>query len=132
MQHAPAVDLCVSTEHTHPRTQALHDGFDAHDITRLHHTREPYPLDPHEEDELVAILRLGQDQDRADLGDRLRQQRRREGLLLIGAHGQCGLVGRDVLDPDNPLVGLKLRHAIHQQERKPVGQDPLDGGVVEG
>ena len=42
------------------------------------------------------------------------------------------LVERDVLDADDPLVGLQFRDAIDEQERVAVRQDPLDGAVVEG
>ena len=38
---------------------------------------------------------------------------------------------RDVLDADDALVRLELGHAVDEQERIPVGQDPFDGGVIE-
>ena len=52
--------------------------------------------------------------------------------LLPGLVPEVPLVQRDVLDADDPPVGLELGDAIHQQERIAVGQDTLDGRVVEG
>ena len=44
---------------------------------------------------------------------------------------EIALVERDVLDADDPLVGLELGDAIDEQKRIAVRQDPLDRGVVE-
>ena len=41
------------------------------------------------------------------------------------------LVQRDVLDAHDSPIGLEIRDAVDQQERVPVGQNPLDRGVVE-
>lgn len=121
----------MSAEYAHACAQTLDDCFDTHDVSRLHHAGESHPFNPHEEDQLVAVLRLGQDQDGANLGHGLRQQGWRQRLLLIGTDRERGFVRRDVLDSDDPDVGFELRHAIHQQKRKAVGQDAFDGRVVE-
>ena len=44
---------------------------------------------------------------------------------------KIALVRGDVLDADDPLVGLERDHAIDQQKRVAVGQNPLDRRVVE-
>ena len=44
---------------------------------------------------------------------------------------QVALVERDVLDPDDALVGLEFGDAIDEQERIAVRQNPLDRRVVE-
>ena len=45
---------------------------------------------------------------------------------------EVALVERDVLDPDDALVGLEFGDAIDQQKRVPVGQNAFDRGVVQG
>ena len=91
-----------------------------------------HAVDAHEEDQLVLVLRLGQDHDRPDLGHRLGQQGRRQRHRIAGRVRQSRLIARHVLDPHDSLIRFKRRDAIHQQERIAVGEDPLDGGVVEG
>jgi hypothetical protein len=88
-------------------------------------------LDAHEVDQLLAVLRLREDHDRAHLRHRLGQDRRRQHRRLVPRVGQVALVERNVLDADDALVGFELGDPIHQQERVAVRQDPLDGGVVE-
>ena len=78
-----------------------------------------------------AVLGLGENHDRADLRDRFREDGRRQHRQLALAVGQVALVERDVLDPDDPLVGLEFGDAIDEQERIPVGQNPFDGRVVQ-
>jgi hypothetical protein len=41
------------------------------------------------------------------------------------------IVARYVLDADDALVDLELRHPIHEQERVAMEKNPLDGGMVE-
>ena len=88
-------------------------------------------LDAHEEDQLLAILGLRQDQDRADLRDGFRQDRRRQDRGSARPMPEIALVERDVLDPDDALVGLELGDAIDQQKRIPVGQNAFDRRVVQ-
>ena len=90
-----------------------------------------HALDAHEVDELLAVLGLGQNQDGADLCDGLGENRGRQHRPLAGLAREQPLVLRDVLDADDPAVRLELGHAIDQQERVPMRQNPLDGGVVE-
>ncbi len=89
-------------------------------------------FDAAEERQLVAILRLGQDEDGTHLGDRLGQNRRRQNRLFTRAVGQIPFVERDVLDADDALIGNELGDAIDEQERIAMRQNPLDRGVVEG
>ena len=88
-------------------------------------------LDAGEKRRAAAVLRLREDHDRADLRDRFGEDRRRQHRQLAVAVRQVALVQRDVLDPDDPLVGFELGDAIDEQERIAVRQDPLDRRVVE-
>ena len=49
----------------------------------------------------------------------------------VGLVREIALVARHVLDADDPLVELELGHAIDEQERVAVRQNPFDRGVVE-
>ena len=97
----------------------------------MHRAAITDPLDAHEVGDLLAVLRLDQDQDRADLGDRFGQHRRRQHRRLPGAMREIPLVERDVLDPDDALVGLELGDAIDQQEGIAMGKDAFDRRIVE-
>jgi hypothetical protein len=88
-------------------------------------------LDSHEERNALAVLGLAQNQDGADLRDGLRQDGGREHRVIPRAIPEVPLVERDVLDADDSLVGLELGHAIHEQERIAVRQNPFNGRVVE-
>ena len=79
----------------------------------------------------LAVLRLRQDHDGADLRDRFGEDRRRQHRQLPVAVREIALVERDVLDADDPLVGFELGDPIDEQERIAVRQNPLDRGVVE-
>ena len=101
------------------------------DVAGMDRAPVAHALDAHEVDQLLAVLRLRQDQDRADLCDRFGQDRRRQHRRLARHVGQVALVQGDVLDPDDALVRLELGDAIDEQERIAMRQDPFDGGVVE-
>ena len=81
---------------------------------------------PAKKSSCCAVLRLRENHDRADLRDRLGEDRRRQDRQLAVAVREVALVQRDVLDPDDPLVGFELGDAIDEQKRIPVRQDPLD------
>ena len=78
-------------------------------------------------------LHLGplEHQDRAQLRHHLEQDARRHehpgGVVSLARL----LVGAEVLDPNDPPAGFKLRHAIDQQEGMAVGKDAF-GQIVEG
>ena len=88
-------------------------------------------LDAGEEGQPLAVFRLRQNQDRADLGDGLCQNRRRQHEPPVGRLREIALVRRDVLDADDPLVDLELGDAIDEQERIAVRQNLFDGRVVQ-
>ena len=106
-------------------------GLDDDRVARTHRAPVAHALDPAEEDQLVLVLRLGQDQDGADLRDRFGQDRRRQRGRAAAVVPQQRLVAADVLDPHDPLVQLELGHPVDQQERIAVRQDAFDGLVVE-
>ena len=88
-------------------------------------------LDAREERQPLTVLGLGQDEDRADLRDRLGENRGRQHGRAAVAGRERALAQRDVLDPDDPLVQLELGDAIDEEERITVRQNPLDRGVIE-
>ena len=88
-------------------------------------------LDAHEINELLAILGLRENHDRADLRHRLGQDRWRKRRPLPCTVREVALVKRHVFDADDPLVWLELGDPVHEQERIPVRQDAFDGGVIQ-
>src|SRR5687768_13560739 len=75
--HLPT-DSGVPGEQAHSAPQALHDHFDHDDITRVHGTAKAYTLDAGKKWKLLLILGLGENQDRSDLRDHFRENRRWE------------------------------------------------------
>ncbi len=108
-----------------------HGGFDLHDVSGVDRAAIPDALDAPEERQLLAILRLRENQDRADLRDGFRENRRRKHRRIAVPVREVALVERHVLDADDALVGNELGDAIDQQKRVPVRKDPLDRRVVE-
>lgn len=92
----------------------------------------PNAVDTHEEDELFAVLRLRQDQDRPNLCHGLRQDRCWQRRCLARLPRQIALVRGDVLDTDDTPVRFELGDPIHEQEGIPVRQNTLDRAVIEG
>src|SRR5690349_12605528 len=105
---ALAVDARDTLEASHPAAQAQHGGFDLHDVTGVHRPAIADPFDPREERQPLTVLRLCEDHDRADLRDRLGEDRRRQHWPPSALVPQVTLVQRHVLDPDDPLVDLEL------------------------
>src|SRR5690606_34518704 len=64
-----------ATENAHPAAEPLDDGFDLDGVARVGGPTIADPLDTHEERQLLAILRLGEDQDRSDLRNGLGEDR---------------------------------------------------------
>jgi hypothetical protein len=126
-----AIDACAPLELSHPAAQPFHARFDLDNVARPHRLPVAHALDAHEEDQLFAVLRLREDQDRADLRDGLRQDRRRQHGWLTWLTREVPLVQRDILDPDNALVRFERRDPIHEEERIAMRNDPLDRGVIE-
>ena len=77
-------------------------------------TAVAHALDAREEDEALPVLRLRENQDRADLRDRLGQDRRRQHRRAVRGVRQIALVERHVLDADDPLVDLELGDAVDE------------------
>ena len=73
-----AVDAGDAVQHAHPAAQAADDGLDFDDVAGVHGPAVAHPLDPRKERQALPVLGLGEDQNRADLGNRLGQNRRRE------------------------------------------------------
>jgi hypothetical protein len=118
-------------QHAHAAPDPHHLGLDLEDVAGMNRVLEADALDAGEEREALAVFRLRQDQDGADLRDGFGEDRRRQTERAVGPEGQVPLVARHVLDPDDPFVQLELGHPIDEQERVPVRQDPFDRGVVE-
>jgi hypothetical protein len=91
-------------EHAHPAAQALDDRFDLDDVAGVDGAAVTDAIDAHEEDQLLAVLGLRQDQDRAGLRDRLRENGRREYRPLAGGVPQVAFVQRDVLHAHDTFV----------------------------
>ena len=125
-----AVDARGAAQNAHAAAQPLDDRLDLDDVARVDGAAVADALDAHEEDELLAVLRLRQDQDRADLRDRFREDCGREYRRLIRVVPEVALVERDILDADDPAIRLELGDAVHEQERIAVRQDAFDGGVI--
>ena len=116
----------------HPGAQPFDDGFDFHDVAGMHRPAVPHAFNSDEIRQAVAVFRLCEDQNRADLGDRFRQDCRRQDRRLPGTVREIALAERHVLDADDTLVGFELGNAIDEQKREPMGKDPFDRRVVEG
>ena len=97
----------------------------------MHGEAIPHAINAHEENQLLAIIRLRQDQDRTHLSDRFRQNRRRERRRRATLTRQVPLVQRDILDAHDPLVGFQLRDPIDEQKRVAVRNDALDRTVIQ-
>ena len=125
------VDARNTLELTHPAAQTPDRCLDDDDVSRMHWTPVTHALDAHEVDQLFAILRLCENHDRADLRHRLGQDRRRQHRRITVTVREVSLVQRDVLDPDDALVGLEFGNAIDEQEWIAMRKNPFDGRVVE-
>jgi len=97
----------------------------------MHRPAVPDAFDAGEEGQTLPVLRLREDEDRADLRDRFGQNRRRQHRRGVRRVRQIPLVEGDVLDADNPLVDFELDDPIHEQKRIAVGQNAFDRRVVE-
>ena len=72
------VDAREAIQLSHAASESLDPRFDFHDVSGTHRTPVAHALDADEERNLVAVFRLGQDQDRAHLRDALSEDRRRD------------------------------------------------------
>src|SRR6185503_20341793 len=88
-------------------------------------------LDAGEKREALAVLGLRENQDRADLRDRLGENRRRQRSRAVGGLREKPLVQRHVLDAHNPLVDLEFGDPVDEEKRIAVEQNLLDRRVVE-
>ena len=77
-------------QQSHAAAQPQHDGFDLDDVARVDGPAVADALDAREEDQALAVLGLRENQDRADLRDRLGQNRRRQhGRAVRRARGSA-------------------------------------------
>ena len=97
----------------------------------MHGAAEADALDAGEERQAIAILRLRQDHDGADLRDGLGENRGRQHEAPVGRPREVALVRRDVLDADDALVDFQLDDAIDEQEGIAMRQDFFDRRVIE-
>ena len=121
-----------AAQDAHAGAQPPDRGLDHDHVTGMHRAPIPHTFDAPEVRQLLAILRLGEDEDGAHLRDGFGQNRGRQHRQLAGAMRQVTLVERHVLDPDDALVGHELGDAVDEQERIAVRQNPFDRRVVEG
>ena len=126
-----AIDASNPAQHADTAAQPAHRGFDHDHVPRMHRPPVADPFDAPEVGKFLAVLRLGENEDRAHLGDRLGQDRGRQHRQLAGPMRQVTLVERHVLDPDDALIGHELGDAVDEEERIAVWQDPFDRRVVE-
>src|SRR5262249_17372660 len=98
-----AVDTGHAFEQPHTRTQTHDVGFNYHHVTGVDRAAIANPLDPGEEWQTLAVLRLRQDKDRAYLRHRFGEDRRRKYGCAAGRVRQVSLVERHVLDTDDAL-----------------------------
>src|SRR5262245_54307997 len=70
------LDTRDTFELSHAAAQPLHARFDLHDIAGMYGMAVANTIDTHEENQLLAILWLGEDEDGAYLRHGLRQNRR--------------------------------------------------------
>src|SRR3954470_14254588 len=99
-----AVDVGPALQHADTAAQALHTGLDDDRVARTHRAAVAHAFDPAKENELVLVLGLREDQDRADLRDGFREDRGRQRRRAAAVVPQQRLVAADVLDPHDPLV----------------------------
>ena len=106
----PSADPRAPGEHAHAAAQPLDQRFDLDHVAGVHRAAIAHLLDAHEEDQAVAILRLREDEDGADLRDGLGENRRRQRRsLAVGRRREIALVDRDVLDADDPSGRARTR-----------------------
>ena len=87
-----AVDPCDAVQDTHPAAEPADDRFDFNDVAGMYGAAVTHALDPRKKRQALPVLRLGQDQNRAHLSDRLGENRRRERRQFAVAVRQVALV----------------------------------------
>src|SRR5688572_29537924 len=78
VDHDLSADACEAFEDAHAAAQPFDPRLDLDDLAGADWTAEAHPLDPGKQYQLAAVLRLRQDQDAANLGHTLGQDRRRQ------------------------------------------------------
>ena len=129
--HDRAVHPRGATQDPHPAAEAFDDGFDLDGVAGMDGAPVADTLDAHEEWQALAVLRLGQNQDGANLREGFRLDRRRQHGALTGLVPEVAVVLRDVFDAQDAPVRLELGHAVDEQERIAMGKNAFDRGVVE-
>jgi drug/metabolite transporter (DMT)-like permease len=131
LEHDLAADSYHAFQHAHPAPDSYHVRLDFEDVAGMNGMPEANALDAREEGETLAVFGFRKNQDGADLGHGLGENRRWEYRVAIGRGREVAFVARHVLDADNTFIDLELRNAIDQQERVAVRQNPFDRGVVQ-
>src|SRR5262249_9461632 len=93
-----------TTQHADATPQPVYTRFDHDDIARMHGPTIPHALDAGEERQPLPVLRFREHENRADLRDRFRENRRRQHGTLSRLMFEVALVHRHVLDADDALV----------------------------
>ena len=127
-----AIDAGDAVELPHAAPQAPNGGLDFYDIAGMNGPPVANAFDPHEVDQLLAVLGLREDHDGAHLRHGLGQDRRRQHRRVVVAVCEVPLVQGHVLDANDALVGFELGDAIDEQERVAVREDSFDRRVIQG
>ena len=119
----------------HPAEHAaqLLDGhLEAQRVAGQDRALEAAVVDAGEEAELAAVL-VGSDRTATarGLGQRLDHEHTGHDRATGEVTGELRLVGGDLLDRHRALAGLELDHAVDEQERIPMRNDPHDVGRLE-
>ena len=80
--------------------------------------------------DLARVLKFLAQQEAAKLGHGFHQQHTRHDWSIGIVALEEGLIDRDILHADGPLVAIDLKHAINKQHRIPVWHDPLNPANV--
>ena len=101
-----ACDPRTALQLSHAAAQTPDVGLDLDDITGANRPPVARPINAGEHDQLFAVGRFRQDQNRTHLRNRFSENRRRQCRLLAQLARQVPLVERDILDADDPLIRL--------------------------
>ena len=119
-------------EHAHAAAQPLDGGFDDHDIAGMHRPAEADALHAAEEDQLVLVLGLRQDEDRANLSHGLGQDGWRQRRPAVGraATGKA----RSSTTFFTPTIRLSGSNSVIRSTSRngiTVRQNPFDCRIVQ-
>ena len=103
------------------------------DLVAGHHlASEAHVLDPTEQREATGVLGVGEDGDRARLGQRLQLEDAGDDRVAGEVPGQPGLVAGDLPPGGDRRPGLAAVDDVHEPERRPMGQQADQISAVGG